>query len=482
MEHTDLSIHMDKSLKDGLRVIDKSGMGALFIIDHDGRLKGVLTDGDIRRALLADVSLDEKVGKIMGNNFVSLPNDTENSAILEQINKMIRIIPLVDENGVLVDYASIDRLRRISIASPSLEGNELANVTDCIRSNRISSRGKYVKKFEEDFSGYHKRYSALAVSNATAALHLALEVLGIGEGDEVLVPNLAPPASVNAILYTGAIPVLIDVEKDTWNMDPEKAEESVTAKTKAILAVHLYGQPLHMEKVNKIAQDYKLRVIEDCSFALGSRYRNEPVGVYGNAAIFSFVEESTITTGEGGMLIFKDRADAEKAAVLRDQGRNREKEDWHEQVGYNYALTNLQAAIGVAQFERLESFVSSKRKAARTYTATLSKYTFFQTPLEAEGTTHSQWRYTFLVNENAPFTQKDLVAYLSSKGIETRPILNPLHLMPPYREFAKTDLKNSIHISENGISLPSSPSLSEYELQYICDCIADFVGKKDFMD
>jgi perosamine synthetase len=253
----------------------------------------------------------------------------------------------------LVDYSTIYKLRSISIASPLLNGNELNYVTDCLKTNWISSQGKYVKEFERQFELYHENFNAVAVSNGTVALHLALEAIGIGENDEVLVPNLTFAASVNAIIYAKAIPVLVDISKETLNIDLNKIENLITKNTKAIMVVHLYGSPCDMNSIIEISKKYNLKIIEDCAEALGSYYYNRPVGVFGDVSTFSFYGNKTITTGEGGMVLFKDNEIAEKARVLRDHGMSKSKRYWHDFVGYNYRLTNIQAAIGVAQFERL---------------------------------------------------------------------------------------------------------------------------------
>ncbi|PWB24560.1 aminotransferase class I/II-fold pyridoxal phosphate-dependent enzyme [Flavobacterium sp. HTF] len=478
MDVKDVIINQDAKLRDALQLLDKLGLGILFIVDDFEKLVGVLTDGDIRRFLLLNGNLDNNVKDVMNTNFFSLSVDSDNETILNNINNKIKVIPLVDDLGKIVDYASINKLRRISISAPLLEGNELLYVTDCIKTNWISSQGKYVRSFEKLFSDYHENYSALAVSNGTVALHLALDALGIGEGDEVLVPNLTFAASINAIIYTGATPVLVDVERDSFNIDMDNIEKHITNKTKAIMPVHLYGQSCDMDKIVAISKKHNLLIIEDCAEALGSKYKNRPLGVFGDAATFSFFGNKTITTGEGGMVLFKDSVVANKGAVLRDHGMSKERRYWHDFVGYNYRLTNLQAAIGVAQFERLNEFVNAKRKLAESYNETLSKYSFFQIPVEKQDTYSSYWLYTFLVKEEAPFTREELMNYLSKRGVETRPVFYPLHIMPPYKLFGNDEnLKVSSDISVLGMSLPSSVSLSVVETNYICSCISSFIDE-----
>ncbi len=477
MDVKDITIGPQNSIKDALQLLDKTGAGTLFVTDEDNVILGIITDGDIRRALLNDALLDSKIRIVMNRNFISLPIGTENSIVLNKITDSVKIIPLVDAENRLIDFASINKIRRISVASPVLTGNELAYVTDCIKTNWISSQGKYVRQFEEMFTAYHRGNKSLAVSNGTVALHLALEALGVGIGDEVIVPDLTFAASVNAILYTGATPVLVDIDPYTWNIDVDKAVKAVTTRTKAIMPVHLYGHPCDMDKIDALAKKHNLLIVEDCAEALGSYYKDQPVGMFGDASTFSFFGNKTITTGEGGMIVFKDADVAEKAAMLRDHGMQKNRRYWHAAVGYNYRLTNLQAAIGVAQFERLDEFVSAKRKIAKTYNETLGSFPYFQIPAEKLGTTNSYWLYTCMVRPNSPFTRDDLINYLNQHGIETRPVFFPMHIMPPYINFGQAStLQTSLNVSKCGISLPTSVSLTEIELTYICKTISTFVA------
>lgn len=478
MEIRDLIINKSSNLREALHCLDAKGSGVLFIVDDSNQLLGVLTDGDVRRFLLSEMNLETAVTNVMNADFVSLSSSSDNSTILENLNDRIKIIPLLNDKGEVVDYASLNRLRRISIASPLLEGNELTYITECIKTNWISSQGKYVRQFEALFHDYHENYKALAVSNGTVALHLALAALGVGKGDEVIVPNMTFAASINAILYTGATPVLVEIEAETLNIDVRKLEALITPKTRAIMPVHLYGQACDMNEIMRIANEHNLLVVEDCAEALGSTYEGRPLGVFGDAATFSFYGNKTITTGEGGMVLFRDPAVAEKGAVLRDHGMSKERRYWHDYVGFNYRLTNLQAAIGVAQFERLDTFVSAKKALAKKYNATLSKHSFFQIPVEKENTTNSYWLYTFLVKESAPFNRQELMDFLNEKGVETRPIFFPLNIMPPYVDYGEKDaFELSKRISEAGMSLPSAVNLSALEIDYICDCISEFVSR-----
>jgi perosamine synthetase len=474
-----IKINTKDNLRNALEKLNNSGLATLFVVDDQDILVGILTDGSIRRSLLQNVSLDSLVYEIMKTEFISFHIDTDNSKILAAINESVKIIPLVNDKKQLVDYSSITKIRRIAIAAPLLNGNELAYVTDCIKTNWISSQGKYVKQFENMFTDYHHGFYSLAVSNGTVALHLALIALGINEDHEVIVPNLTFAASVNSIIYTGAKPILIDVERESFNMDVDKIENAITTKTKAIMVVHLYGNPCKMNEILSIANKYNLYVIEDCAEALGSFYDGKPVGVFGDVSTFSFYGNKTITTGEGGMVLFKSEKIAQHAAILRDHGMSRTKRYWHEEVGYNYRITNIQAAIGVAQFERLDEFVSAKRKIALTYSEILSKHKFFLLPKVESCSINSYWLFTCVITSNAPFTRDELMNYLNNHGIETRPVFYPMSQMPPYAKDAQSiSYEVSEEISTNGFSLPSSVNLTELELVYICNTINSFINTK----
>jgi len=471
-------VKKNNTLKDALESIDANAQGMVFIVDDNKKLLGILSDGDIRRALLKGFDLKDNVQDFMNTRFISLPIDTPNEIILQKISNQVKIIPLVDNDNVVIDYASIKKIKPINIASPLLSGNELAYVTDCLKTNWISSQGKYVRQFESFFSELHSGFNSLAVSNGTVALHLALEALNVGEGDEVIVPDLTFAASINAILYTRATPVLVDIDPVSLNIDTKKIESLITSKTKAIMPVHLYGNPCNMDDIVAIARKNKLFIIEDCAEALGSLYKGKPVGTFGDVATFSFYGNKTITTGEGGMVLFKDQKVADRAAMLRDHGMRKTKRYWHDEVGYNYRLTNIQAAIGVAQLERLNEFVVAKRNIAHYYNNCLKDCGFFQLPQELDNTFNSYWLYTVIVKDTAPFSRNDIMTFLDQLGIETRPVFYPAHEMPPYEKYGKKDeLIISKKISSSGISLPSSVSLTNNELERVCEAIKKFINK-----
>lgn len=363
----------------------------------------------------------------------------------------------------------------IPVYEPYLEGNEKHYLNDCIKTGWISSKGKFVDLFESSFANYIGNPYALSTSNGTVALHLALITVGINKGDEVIVPDLTFAASVNSILYTGAVPVLVDCNIDTLNIDIYKIEEKITSKTKAIMLVHLYGLPSFIDEIQKIADKYNLIIIEDAAEAFGSEYKNKKVGTFGRVACFSFFGNKTITTGEGGMIIFKNEEDYKKAKILRDHGMNPEKIYWHDYIGYNYRMTNLQAAIGYAQMEKMDEIVKKKIINANRYKKFLQNIPGVKFVKDYKNVKNTYWLVTIIIDENKfGATRDQLKEYLRKNKIDSRPVFYPIHQMPPYKNFNIDNYPNSIYASENGLSLPSSCVLDKKSISRICNCLVGY--------
>jgi len=361
-------------------------------------------------------------------------------------------------------------IKKIPVYKPSLHGNEKKYILDCLNTTWISSKGRYITNFEESFSKYLGINHAVAVTNGTVALHLALLALGIGAGDEVLVPTLTYIASVNAITYTGATPVFVDSIKETWQIDPENALRKITPKTKAILVVHLFGHPCQMDKIMTIAKDNALFLIEDCAEAIGSKFNDKYVGQFGEISTFSFFGNKTITTGEGGMVVTNDLTLAERVRHLKGQGLAKHREYWHDIIGFNYRMTNICAAIGLAQLERIEEILLKKRKISDLYKDLLKDIDLIVHP-EVGNVYHSYWMVSILVPNN--LIRDELRIYLSNYGIETRPVFFPVHTMPIYsNHFSLNPI--SEEIGHRGITLPSYPDLVDEEINFITDKIRNY--------
>jgi len=461
-----LVLESDQSIRAAMQLLDANARGILFVTENK-KLIGVATDGDIRRSLLVGFNLDSNIKNAMNSKFTALPVSSDSLLIRKTFSSELRMIPLCDDSGNLVDVADVQRSHRIPLLEPDLSGRELEYVTECIQTNWISSQGTFVRRFEEQFEEMHPGEYALAVSNGTVALHLALHALGIGEGDEVIVPDVTFAATINAVFFCNATPVLCEIDPDTLCIDVKEAEKLITNKTKAVIPVHLYGQPCDMDALGDLALKYNLLVVEDCAEAIGSRWGDKPVGVFGDAATFSFYGNKTISTGEGGMLLFRNKEVYEYAKILRDHGMTPGKKYWHDQIGFNYRLTNIQAAIGVGQMERIEFILEKKRKVASLYKNILVNTPgIFELPEIIPSTQHSNWLYTVLLDQEV---DRDVVIKeLLDLGVECRPLFHPLHIMPPYKKLKKSNsLVCSETISLSGISLPTSVSLTHQEMQYI---------------
>ncbi len=356
------------------------------------------------------------------------------------------------------------------VYEPLLGGNEIKYVIDCIESTWISGKGAYLDRFESAFSKYIGVKKSTAVCNGTVALHLALEALGIGEGDEIIVPTLTYVASVNSITYTGATPVFVDCDADTWQISVEDVEKKITGKTRGIMCVHLYGQACNMDDLVAISKKRNLFLIEDCAEAIGTLYNNKHVGSFGDIATFSFYGNKTITTGEGGMVVTNNETLHERVLHLKGQGLAKYREYWHDAVGYNYRMTNVSAAIGLAQFEQLEDILSKKKNIAQWYSEAFSDSPF-EFHSESENTVHSYWMCTILVPDT--MDRDELRDHLAANGIETRPIFYPVHTMPIYaQKFEKHPISEMI--ARRGINLPSYPALTKEDVSHIVDKIFSF--------
>jgi len=439
-----------------MKVINDNALGVAFIVDEEKKLCGVVTDGDIRRGLLDDFSLDTKVEKIISPNFVFGHQGESYESLIVKLSSHIKIIPLVDEKNRVVGFFKDKQAGYFPVAVPNLNGNEFKYLTDAFMSTWISSSGNYIGRFEREFSMYSDCKYGVSVSNGTSALHLALVVLGIGQGDEVIIPDLTFAATINTVLHANATPVIVDVDKDNWCISPEAIEKAITVKTKAIIPVHLYGQPCDMEAIMAIARKYNLKVIEDCAEAHGAMFNNKKVGSFGDIGCFSFYANKVITTGEGGMCVTNSLELDNTMRLYRDHGMSKSKRYWHEVVGYNYRMTNLQAAIGLAQLERIESIHNNRRSYECAYKSILEDKSF----LFQEDMLNSK-RITWLVSVliNSVIDRDKLIDKLKENGLDARPFFYPLSDMDIYKNYSKGGTPISHNLSQKGLNLPTYESL-----------------------
>jgi perosamine synthetase len=474
-------ISSEQTILDGLKLLEKNAQGVIFVV-KDQRFYGTLSDGDIRRALIDGAKRDESIEPYCFKEACSLHVDTPDVDIQKLLSERIKVIPLLNDDGRVVDYASIFRLHRFAVMEPLLGGNELEYVTDCIKTNWVSSQGAYVNKFQDMLKAICQVDYCVATSNGTVSLHLALDALGIGPGDEVIVPDLTFGASVNSIIHAGAMPVLVDVDRDTWNVSPQAIENAITPRTKAIMPVHIYGNPCDMAEIMAIAEQHQLFVVEDCAEALGSTIDGQPVGSFGDAAAFSFFGNKVITCGEGGAVTFKDDAVHQRALLLRDHGMTKNKRYWHEAVGYNYRLTNVQAAIGCAQLEQLDAFRKRRIETFALYDSLLIPSGYFEKQFVRPGNDGSYWLYTLCLKDGLKVDRENLMDKLRLCGVDSRPVFYPMSQMPAFADVVKSaDLSVCESISSRGISLPSSVSLSDKEIRWICQRILSLLEKTELM-
>ena len=362
----------------------------------------------------------------------------------------------------------------IPVCKPWLPGREKEYVNDALDTNWISSAGGYINKFETSFSEFCGVKYGVSCSNGLAALHLAIVALGIGEGDEVIVPTFTMAASVNAIIFTGAIPVLVDADKDTYCIDVDKIEEKITDKTKAIMPVHIYGHPCDMDRINGIAKKHNLYVVEDAAEAHGSEYKGKRCGSMSDVGCFSFYANKILTTGEGGMCVTNNKEVAEKMMKLRNHAFEPER-FVHNEVGFNYRLTNIQAAIGTAQVENADKLVAARRNVGQRYNRILKNVDSIILPKEKDYAKNIYWMYGVVLNKNIKMSKKQVMERLRADGVDTRSFFVPMHKQPVYKNKMIKNAPNcegkfpvSEEIGKNGFYLPSSSDLSDEEIEEVC--------------
>lgn len=369
---------------------------------------------------------------------------------------------------ILSEFQEVfDRLvpMNIPVYTPDLSGNEKKYVLDALESGWISSIGAYVDKFEKSLAEETGFRNVIAVCNGTVALHLAIHCLDIGPGDEVIVPTFTYIASVNTIAQTGAKPVFVDVQASDWLMDPEQIERKITSKTKAIMPVHLYSG-LCDDRVNELARQHGLSIIEDCAEALGSNRSGRHAGIGADVATFSFFGNKTVTTGEGGAVASNNDALAARMRKVKGQGQSLTRRYWHDELGFNYRMTNIAAAVGVAQMERFSQIVERKQHIASLYRSHLNGFPFdFQKP--SGDVTSNEWLVSLLLPDGS---DRDLImAEMAANGVDTRPVFYCAHHMPMY--FSEERFPIAENIASRGISLPSYPGLTDDDIERVCDVL-----------
>lgn len=365
--------------------------------------------------------------------------------------------------------------RKLFLDAPNLGELEKKYLVKAIGSGYVSTIGPYVSEFENRFAGYVATKRAVSLQSGTSAIHMSLHELGIGKGDEVIVPALTFVATVNPVIYVGAKPVFVDVDIKTWNIDSKKIENKITKKTKAIIPVHLYGNPCNMDEIMTVAKRHHLFVIEDATESLGAKYKGKHTGTFGDFGCFSFNGNKIITTGGGGMVVSRDRNKIEHIRFLINQARDGSREYYHTEVGFNSRMTNIEAALGLAQMERLEGFLKSKRRCNNIYREELKKVGFIRFQEEYDNAASSWW-LTCVVFEK-DIDSGILEKALNDNGIPVRRVFMPIVDFPPYKSYKREGYRNSYQIYERGLCLPSSTLNSEDDVYYVCRTIKKLIDE-----
>jgi perosamine synthetase len=380
----------------------------------------------------------------------------------------------------------------IPLSEPEISGNEWKYVKECLDGGWVSSAGVFVQRFEAEFARYVGAPHAIAVANGTVGLHIALKLAGVEENDEVIVSNLTFIASVNAIHYCGAHPVFADSSPEDWQIDTPKVarflereceirsgaciNKRTGRRVRAILPVHVLGSACRMDHVLNLAKEFRLAVVEDAAEGVGVRYKKRHVGTFGDIGVFSFNGNKIMTAGSGGMIVTANEKQAEYARYLTTQAKDDDIEYIHNEVGYNYRMASLQAAVGLAQLERIEEFVARKRAIARAYSTAFAQDPLTPMPV-LDGVEATFWLFTALLDSKATMTQRKLVLeHLRQEGIGARPLWHPIHALPPYRSCQSIEIEHSVYLYEHGISLPCSVGLKEEDLDRCVRVLRKAIG------
>jgi len=373
----------------------------------------------------------------------------------------------------------------IPVNEPRIAKNALKYVSNCIKTGWVSSSGSYLKEFEEKFAARFGVKHAITTSNGTASLHLSIAALNIGKGMEVILPAHTMMSSAAAIVYTGATPVLVDVERDSWNMDVSQIEKKITKKTKAIMPVHIYGLPVDMDPVIKLAKQYDLAIVEDAAESTGATYKNKLTGTLGDFGCFSFYANKIITTGEGGMVLTNSDKLAAHARLLKDMAHSPKQRFLHEEIGFNYRMTNMQAALGLAQLEELDLYLETKIWMAKMYNKLLSGLEGITLPIEKSWAKNVYWMYGILIEDSFGISRSKFMQELLDRGVDSRTFFVPMNSQPALLKmglYSKEKYPVADEIGMKGLYIPSGLAITKVQIEKVCEVIIEvhkkFHGKK----
>lgn len=457
------------TVESALGAMERNSNGILFIVNDFRQILGSLSDGDCRRHFLNGGSKDDFIVNVMNTKVTFLHEKAPVSDKI-QLASNFGAVPLVNDDNTVTDVFVTKLSKAIQVSNPNLEGNETKYLLQCVESGWISSGGKFVRDFENELQRYLGGLHCVSVSNGTVALQLALTALGIGEGDEVLVPDLTFGATINAVLAVGALPKIVAVEDENWNLDTNTLREAISVNTKAIIVVDLYGVRCDIVNIYQELQDKGIKIIVDAAESM-ALYLSEEHDCIADAYTLSFFANKIITTGEGGAILFKSDIVKNRALIQRDHGMSKERRYFHVDIGFNYRLTNMQAAVGLAQMERIEDIILKRKSICANYYNELKdipQIRFQESVLRA-----SPWLFTFSI-ENIDID--NLQKLMAANGIDTRRIFIPLSKMPVFSMFALSNCSNSEKIYNSSISLPTYPDLSKEEQSRVITVFKDSVS------
>ena len=482
MDVKTISVARETTIREALARLDRTGFGLLVLLTAEGRFVRTVSDGDLRRLMLDGASLDDRLDNLPQTSSITVaPTYTRREALNLMQTKVINHLPVVDEQGTVIDIverAKIDQ--HVLLSTPHMGATEIDFVNQAFSTNWIAPLGPNVDAFERELASLVGAGHAVALSSGTAAIHLALVMLGVGPGDKVFCSSLTFAASVNPIIYQGAEPVLVDSEPDSWNMSPQALERALSRSKgagklpKAVIVVSLYGQSADMYPLIEICDAYGVPIVEDAAESLGASYKGKASGTFGKMGIYSFNGNKIITTSGGGMLVTEDKALADRARFLATQARDPAPHYQHSTVGYNYRMSNILAGVGRGQLKVLADRVASRRGVFEMYRHGLADVSWIDWMPEPDWSHSTRWLTAFVIKEDADLTAAAIIDRLSAELIEARPVWKPMHLQPVFEKcdyYTHDNRSVSTLLFESGVCLPSGSNLTEEQVDRVISII-----------
>lgn len=463
----------DMTIRKTMRAIDDAGLGIALIVDGPGRLLGTVTDGDIRRAILAGKDLESPIREIMNRTPVVVTPESDMQSVRRVfLDSTLKHIPVADEKGNIVDLLLVSELLAVPLSTPDITAKEIEAVLGVLRTPHLSL-GPKVYEFEEKIASYAKRRYAVAVNSGTSGLHLVVRALGLGKGDEVITTPFSFIASSNCLLYEDVTPVFVDIDERTYNMDPHQVEAAITPRTRAILAVDVFGQPARYDLITELTERHGLALIVDSCESIGAEFMGRRASTFGVASVFAFYPNKQITTGEGGAIVTDSDHLAALCRSMRNQGRT-EGGGWlcHERLGYNYRLPDISCALGIVQLERIDEILKMRQNVADMYYEALAGIEGIHLPFVDPRTSRMSW-FVYVIRLADEYSRQDrdgVLQRMRAAGIGVNNYFPPIHLQPFYREqfgFQEGDYPVTERVSARTIALPFHNKMTHEDCRWI---------------